>query len=741
MRQLRQPRTPVRVALLCVAVVLGLLGRRTAVADEPARSPLFPEGQLTLIADPTSHSGGGVLTLSNPGADDVNLVLTAGDFISTLTHKGQSARVTFLGPTDTTGQGVYRGVVQKGQRLLLRVEATNLWEAGESVAPLYNNGDRIGALRALHYRPLFNVTLAAAAGADRPEIALRRGESRPAILRNDDGLTYQIDWTLSVHGSGALELGDSLLLPASSSRSIAIRPPDAWFTAAGYLREEVREGLLSLRFHPPGGTADPGWPTRALPVKLRLSRASDLWLQVVGYGALLLLLLAGGVSSLLLNNWVPNHTARQRLLDRLGLLGDRIRELSPRIDSKLQVSLRVARQRLRAELYKRWSFSAELPSVCAAVGVRADGLSRQIDQAAEIDRLLQKLEQRYTEGLPPKQLEEVEGRLKLARDLLSQIGPPPADTEAAQGLIDQARALLDKVGLADEAFARSLFERIAQAEGLRLAAPGPLRALQEALLGEAARFGAAGIAALRAQDYGALDTCLAKIELIADHAGALQGLDEETRGRYQDEGRFQAFLCGRSLDHLRGARGIVRQLQDAIFASDLERALQDPASPPVIRVEPQTARQYAPMHFSVEFPDARYSRCAALSCLRCEWDLGHDGMKEWGWAIWHYFPAATARERQTVTARFIGATGATVATACKPAVFDVAPDKQQDFGERNLVELVRLGMVLFVAMIGLLSGAREQLMKLDLVPAAVAVFLLGFGADSLKTLVLPKDRQ
>jgi hypothetical protein len=36
-----------------------------------------------------------------------------------------------------------------------------------------------------------------------------------------------------------------------------------------------------------------------------------------------------------------------------------------------------------------------------------------------------------------------------------------------------------------------------------------------------------------------------------------------------------------------------------------------------------------------------------------------------------------------------------------------------------------------------LAGAREQLAKLDLIPAAVALFLLGFGADSIKSALAP----
>jgi hypothetical protein len=37
-------------------------------------------------------------------------------------------------------------------------------------------------------------------------------------------------------------------------------------------------------------------------------------------------------------------------------------------------------------------------------------------------------------------------------------------------------------------------------------------------------------------------------------------------------------------------------------------------------------------------------------------------------------------------------------------------------------------------LLGLLAGARDQLVKLDLVGGIIAVFLLGFSADAIKNL-------
>ena len=55
--------------------------------------------------------------------------------------------------------------------------------------------------------------------------------------------------------------------------------------------------------------------------------------------------------------------------------------------------------------------------------------------------------------------------------------------------------------------------------------------------------------------------------------------------------------------------------------------------------------------------------------------------------------------------------------------------------DRNRAEIGRFAIALLPAMFGLLAGAREQLLKMDVPSALFAVFLLGFGSDSVKNLV------
>jgi hypothetical protein len=49
-------------------------------------------------------------------------------------------------------------------------------------------------------------------------------------------------------------------------------------------------------------------------------------------------------------------------------------------------------------------------------------------------------------------------------------------------------------------------------------------------------------------------------------------------------------------------------------------------------------------------------------------------------------------------------------------------------------EVLRFLLALGIAAVGLIVGAREQVLKLELFSALIAIFLLGFGSDRLKNL-------
>ena len=57
------------------------------------------------------------------------------------------------------------------------------------------------------------------------------------------------------------------------------------------------------------------------------------------------------------------------------------------------------------------------------------------------------------------------------------------------------------------------------------------------------------------------------------------------------------------------------------------------------------------------------------------------------------------------------------------------------FGERTVVEAFKLAAALMIAVFGLVAGARDEIAKLDILSGIIAVFLIGFGADTIKSLL------
>jgi hypothetical protein len=40
------------------------------------------------------------------------------------------------------------------------------------------------------------------------------------------------------------------------------------------------------------------------------------------------------------------------------------------------------------------------------------------------------------------------------------------------------------------------------------------------------------------------------------------------------------------------------------------------------------------------------------------------------------------------------------------------------------------------ALVGLMAGAKDQVLKLDFIPAALAIMVIGFGSDQIKSKLI-----
>jgi hypothetical protein len=68
-------------------------------------------------------------------------------------------------------------------------------------------------------------------------------------------------------------------------------------------------------------------------------------------------------------------------------------------------------------------------------------------------------------------------------------------------------------------------------------------------------------------------------------------------------------------------------------------------------------------------------------------------------------------------------------------MIEIQPPAPARRSSRTVAEALRFWIAFGVALAGLLSGAVDQLQKLDLVPATLVIIALGFGADAVKNLL------
>jgi len=692
------------------------------------------EKDLVLSVD-GNNIASGLIHFSNPTEKEISLSLSADDFKSSNGDYGLNTKVLFaLASATAAGQPVLETKLPPSATIAVKVDVSNFWEAGEATANLCNFGEPFGKIRAVKWRPSFNVKIVSAT-PDKPELTFTKGTPQQITLKNEDAMTYLVAVSAEVDGTWC---DPSIVkLPPTSSVSVDLVPRDKWFPRSSWVKEGVRDGNIRLRWQVPNTGGQPA-PERVIPFKAHLNLVKESWQSFWGNGFVLAFLILGGLCSLLLNNWVPNALNRADIKEQLGALANRTRDLSTHIDSRLRVLLRVERNRVAQLLKSRWTISAEFADVVKQSRDKIAMLNQQIDVAAQLDRARVDLEQAMrTKGLAAS-VDEADTELQKAADLLQRADPTKEDFDAAKALIVGASQRIVKMKELDADFEPKLRKKIDSLnQEFYPASPTVSAALTQLKTALGRVFTSfdkfRATTPLSSSDYWLVDLITEQLELVRLYQAYY---DSTKTPPFPKQDDYIRFLQTDTIAGLRKAKLLLQQIKEVIFVEDIVAAIKDPSTKIVIEPSPMEDRL---AKFSVRFSRAELNSAAALDVIPCEWDFGHDDLTETGWEAYHYFPRGGEPE-YTVKATFLPPNAKPddeplfITTTAK-----VEREPRRVIGDRNLAEGLRLGIVLVIALIGLLAGAREQLTKLDLLPAAVAVFLLGFGADTIKNLISPKQ--
>ncbi len=680
----------------------------------------------------------------------MRILLSVGEFVSQTTKRTLNARVTFYGDGGPGTSFYENPALKPNQLVILRLEVTGIWEAGQSSATLYSNGVPLGALRAIKYNVPFGVGIDVK-DPQKPEVLFRRGEPGILVFRNNDAMTYPIRWQLFVPGE-AKAIGDSALtLPPNSVIPLSVTAPEEWFTQffTGFFKSEERDALMTLYFNPPTTAADPVLPVKTVPVKLSLQYWSDSVRGFFGNSIILLVLVAGGFTSLFLSLWIPNKLRRIDLARELEDLHSKTRSVSSKTKSGLRVALRVQRLRLQESLQSIGLLNPGLSAGFDKYQKETTTLARRIDLAQHSDDVFAHMDRlrAQTSGAPPAILDDAAGNLDQATDLLKEVDIDEAGFQKAQTLILEAHQSLANITDDNKEFAGLLAKRVKE---LREDFAVPAGSIGKRLKCQEIREKMKDVFEFIQDDtyenesnitpglYHWIDMSIEKLFLIRHYVLRFEDNQNDPM-RIQRikncEENFLKSLRLQSWNTLHLAKRTRREIEEDIFADDIKEELAKKAI--AIRAEPLHPDENESAQLKVWFNHEALNWCAARDEFLCEWDFGSIGQEE-GWEISHYFRNAVEAEK--VRVRFKKLDGEAIGGDIEFPISIAPVTTKKTHGDRWKIELAQVIIALVIALLGLIVGAREQILKLDMFSGLIAVFMLGFGADTIKNLIAKRPQ-
>lgn len=696
------------VALCCLVFAVSAAHAQLTIAG--ADEPFEPDDQGKAVIN---------VTLRNGGGKPVPLDLSIGPFESE--HKMRiRVKAAFADPR------LFAKPLAPNARLAVRIDAQAKWPAGISEGKLRNGSAVIGTIK-VDKDPAFNVTPAGWT-AEAP-LAVRMEDGSPTTLRftNPDGIPWRLKWELI---AGNESLGDTITIGPNGETAVLRlddQIKDRWFpTSAVYMslfRDEnipARLRLVPLRGN---GQADPLWPSRDLDVKLHRSYWSSAGRTWVGSIVLILVLTIGGVCSLLVGNFLPNWRRKSKVINRILDTARRVRALPDDINSQVRVRTRVDAQRLLDELRPRWTMSSDFLEFVKVQESEVDRLEQRVALLEEIGDRIDSITAE-NECFAPTYLTQAYDCLAAAQRLFATSRTNDAALAGARTAVDTARKILSDIREPSDAMRANAAARVAT--GIKSIKDPSVAAVLKIVRNVSGWLTEdyATAAAINADNFCAIDAAVTKLALIEDFVSAVADADK-TRN-------FAALLNSDGYAAMRSARLMALQLKQGITTEKITEAIKNNAF--VLDIDPMTLDVAQPAMFRVVFGDEVLNTPAARFGITSEWNFG-DSLREKGWNVAHYY-----RERgdYEVKVQFFR-DGKAIAQSA-PATVNVSRERERQWiGNQTWHDLLRLAIVVGLAILGLLAGAKDQIEKVDLIPGLIAVFTLGFSADQIKNVLAPKE--
>jgi hypothetical protein len=732
-----------------------------------------------MALDPVCNARSGVSLssrLRNDSQTPVDLALTVGDVVSKTAGKTAMALASLTPPQEGTGLEARSKLSLAAREVVdFRVDLRGTLDSGEWDIDLRNADALVGTLTVVSPQAGFGVKLDTAT-PDAPELAFERDKAAIIPLKNEDPFTYRVSGRYNVRG--VAHQMPEISLPAHSGGELTLVPRQEWFASGmrALFRDHIEDGRLTLQFLSPACSQDSAAPTRILRARTALNPWGTESRDIRGNSLLLVTLLLGGISSLALNFFLPAHNRRRTANAQLSVVARRIDDLPNKGDPRVRTAVAIERRQLEERLRRLKFYDAQFPAAMAEIERGLTRLSTRLDLVAQMELALN----RYWRQRCVIVSDDIEEQRRQLLDLLKRAEPGDEDIKAAQALIVKLSDLVTNAATPNADLAAHFVRRAARLRdqfdstsgdvGVSPVWHGARSKLAnkfEDVLGTSPITDPAKIPPAEYAQLGREIFILEHVREFITLCGAAHASGGLTTEQAESLDSLALDLRSGTWDSLQRAARRVRQLREGISAEHVEAQIRDQ------RVQIDTSRlvvrQFEPTELHAVFLDKRVQSSAAREEYTCNWFFEQSNIRASGWTISYLFPTATDAEPQAnnsdcgpfrrlcrwvkqlfkqpadeaiargiappykVKVTFVREDGFAVPGEI-PAEIRVRPPLSVKVRASFWTELLRLSLALGIAAFGLIVGAREQILKLDLLPALIAVFLLGFGSDRMKNL-------
>jgi len=788
------------ILILCFVLVM------TALASA-ADSKLMLVGHPTVVIDPLCNPKGEgtarvkIRNEGSAGQPAIQLYLTTTDIVSKPAGKRLNGKAILLPTTSARDdQASDKTQLGPGEELWIKISVSNIDQEGEWETTLQNENADLGPIRIVRNELPFQVGLDVPT-PDAAELTFVKGQPASFRVKNDSLNDYWVTWEYSIDGHAlrptnlqerslwwrlwcnvggncATEFAgpSPVLVPRNGIAPVTFQVPSDWFGSSfvGLFKDNAKDGRL-LVWRTDGGCGSSA-PTKVFKIKTHLGTSAGNSREVEGDFWVFVVLLLGGLCSLILNFALPNQMRRLKLKETLGVLGRQVSDLSLDLASRLRVLVglqaRLLDDRLKNLTWTNSDFTAEMQNIEQAatrLGTRIQLLDRLGTTRTNFERL-------RSLSLPPTVIVSMEETFEkvVAIGKKSDIGD--SDLQTAQAMIQSLQDQMDSRGKTNIAWATGLVNRVKTLKASLDPTNGVIgksatcKRILAQLPGLYPQLDATDPTQIQEGDYLSLDRTMFKLELIVDYVRVIDPLDAADHLRIRiakAEPDLLNALKQDSWDKMDEAQRLVKQMREGHFTEDIKTALQ--ANAVIAKCKRVQIHPFEPCEFTLEFAEDALNNATARDEWTCKWEFTNNNeqpLTEEGWEVTHYFQRPESYNLKiTVCNRKDPKLSFTLDKDKIPVpAVDVQPQSRRRFarviaailkrdwngarkewhksrtGAGRILEILWLMLALFLALIGMIAGAKEQLLKLDVVPAMIAIFLVGFGADQVKNLLTRRQQ-